>query len=152
MYNIEKLNISPCSQRVPEEFPQRVPKEFPQRVPEEFPQRVPEEFPQRVPKEFPQNSHRVLPCRKKERPQTLYHVHYVCTRVVTTFGRGDSCPNLVYSATFVALLRHLVSSSEFWVGDLFREAKQTSAVCAYEFKQLTSCIAVGFTTWVVNSQ
>jgi hypothetical protein len=77
--------------------------------------RVPEEFlksSQRVPKEFPQSSHRVLPCSKKERPKTLYHVHYVCTRVVTTFGRGDSCPNLVYSATFVALLRHLVSSSD----------------------------------------
>jgi hypothetical protein len=53
----------------------------------------------------------VLPCSKKERPQTLYHVYYVCTRVVTTFGRGDSCPKLLYSATFVVLLGHLVSSS-----------------------------------------
>jgi hypothetical protein len=38
-------------------------------------------------------------------------VHYICTRVVTTSGRRDSCPNPVYSAMFVVLLRHLVSSS-----------------------------------------
>jgi hypothetical protein len=62
-----------------------------------------------VPNVFPEP----LPCSEKERPQTLYHVHYVCTRVVTTSGRGDSCPNLVYSATFVVLLRHPVSSSEY---------------------------------------
>jgi hypothetical protein len=30
MYNTAKLNISPCSQRVPEEFPKSSPKEFPQ--------------------------------------------------------------------------------------------------------------------------
>jgi hypothetical protein len=94
MYNTAKLNISPCSQRVPEEFPKSS-------------RRVPPKSSQRVPTEFPQSAS----CSKKERPQTLYHVHYVCTRVVTTFGRGDSCPKLVYSATFVALLRHLVSSS-----------------------------------------
>jgi hypothetical protein len=88
MYNTAKLNIFP--------------KSF---------WRVLEEFPKSSSKEFPKSSHRVLPCSKKERPQTLYHVHYVCTRVVTTSGRGDSCPNLVYSATFVALLRHLFSGS-----------------------------------------